>query len=604
MPAGIQALAGRSVEVGAVEEDGDGKGRESPSRANVCKHSAETFDCVGREGDAEEGQVASGRRQSSGSGSRGGGVVDEGSGAIDHVRGRAVGEGGRHVVLGHPAHGQVGHVARQPGHEEQQVRRRRHQGRVGRHVVGLRGRTVSVSHECDSDATCVVCVVWTCELPSQLCSFQLLSFVTLTVPLHPSTCAPRAEACRAAYRKAAAPPAAADRRQRHRCASPSHRILHIHRLTICISHLCSIDSCKPVPNTHSYSPTTRPLTTVCITPPNMTVVGNVLSADSLASVMASTLPQDTSPHINTPFDAIALASHASMLACGFRLVGLGDDDRITVDNPPRLPATWSANAPNYAFRYAHTQSSMEYLLKINRMGNKAVVLAMGLGDDKTATLDVKAADYTSAGSMPFTLSEPNTRNLFNLFISNGRLSDYGSLMRLNIIQKLVPSLQKEGYQESAATSARQPAREPSTTRDDPLRDDRQPPARPHPFNDPLAQPAPHVPHGELAPPGFEDPYDLNRPLRPMGGPPHPGFGNIGERDLYPQGLGPRDPFGNPGFGGGGMHPTLPGFDDPRGRGYNPQAPPGSRFDPVGPRDPSGFGGPPNPFNNFGSGDFM
>lgn len=335
----------------------------------------------------------------------------------------------------------------------------------------------------------------------------------------------------------------------------------------------------------------------------MTAIGNVLSANSLAGIMASTLPEDSSPHINTPFDAIALASHASMLAVGFRLVGLGDDDRITVDNPPRLPAAWSANAPNYAFRYAHTQSSMEYLLKINRMGNKAVVLAMGLGDDKTATLDVKAADYTSQGSMPFTLSQPHTTNLFNLFISNGRLSDYGSLMRLNIIQKLVPSLQKEGYQESAATSARQPAREPAPAREDPLRDDRQPPARPHPFHDPLAQPRPHFPHGELAPPGFEDPYDLNRPLRPMGGP-HSDFGNIGERDLYPQGLGPRDPFGNPGFGGGGMHPTLPGFDDPRGRGYNPQAPPGSRFDPVGPRGPSGFGGPPNPFNNFGSGDFM
>lgn len=159
MPTGVQALAGRGVEVGAVQEDGDGKGRESPSRTDVCKHSAKTFYCVGREGDAEEGQVASGRRQSSGSGSRGCRVVDEGSGTIDHVRGGLVGEGGRHAVLGHPAHGQVGHVARQPGHEEQQVRRRRHQRRVGRHVVGDGARTVSVSHQCDSDSLSVVCRV-------------------------------------------------------------------------------------------------------------------------------------------------------------------------------------------------------------------------------------------------------------------------------------------------------------------------------------------------------------------------------------------------------------------------------------------------------------
>ena len=40
--------------------------------------------------------------------------------------------------------------------------------------------------------------------------------------------------------------------------------------------------------------------------------------------------------------------------------------------------------------------------------------------------------------------------------------------------------------------------------------------------------------------------------------------NIGERDLYPPGLGPHDPLrigggGGYGPGGGGMHPT---FDDP------------------------------------------
>lgn len=36
---------------------------------------------------------------------------------------------------------------------------------------------------------------------------------------------------------------------------------------------------------------------------------------------------------------------------------------------------------------------------------------------------------------------------------------------------------------------------------------------------------------------------------------------IGERDLYPPGLGPHDPLRGGGYGpgGGGMHPT---FDDP------------------------------------------
>jgi hypothetical protein len=76
-----------------------------------------------------------------------------------------------------------------------------------------------------------------------------------------------------------------------------------------------------------------------------------------------------------------------------------------------------------------------------------------------------------------------------------------------------------------------------------------------------------------------------------------------------------------------MHPT---FDDPlfRGQGgqggYDPAAPPGARYDPVGPGDPlrdncggprfpgggfggggfGGRGGPPNPFGGYGGGDFI
>lgn len=94
------------------------------------------------------------------------------------------------------------------------------------------------------------------------------------------------------------------------------------------------------------------------------------------------------------------------------------------------------------------------------------------------------------------------------------------------------------------------------------------------------------------PPGFAaGPYGGAR--RPL---------NIGERDLYPPGLGPHDPLrmgpggggldgGN--YGGGGMHPT---FDDPMFGGggaaggefgFGGRAPPGARYDPVGPGD-----GPP------------
>jgi len=364
---------------------------------------------------------------------------------------------------------------------------------------------------------------------------------------------------------------------------------------------------------------------------------NVLSALSLATYMVASLPRDASPQLKNQYDAIALASHAAMQAVGFRIVGLGEDHKMesqpASSEPQPLPSEWNASSGNYAFRYKHMQSSMEFLLKVNRMGNKVVVMGMGIGDDRTTSFDVNVADYISQSSLPATpvtqerSGDDAKKAIVDIFISNGRLSDLGALLRLNIIQKLLPSLHKEGYEEtrtpvqSSTTSGRTQRDDPQH---DPLRDDRQPPARPHPLADPLVQPRRPVPTGEFLPPGFEDEYDMNRPARPLGG--GPGFGNIGHRDLYPPGLEPNDPFRNtgPGFGGagGGMHPS---FEDPlfqgQGRGgfgYDPQAPPGSRYDPVGPGGaPRGSGGggafprgggaggrPPNPFGGFGSGDFI
>lgn len=363
----------------------------------------------------------------------------------------------------------------------------------------------------------------------------------------------------------------------------------------------------------------------------MTAPSNVLAADSLAEIIASILPENVSPQLKTPYDALAIAAHSTMVAVGFRLIGLGEDHKIDIDSNTEhsqsLPPEWNASQ-HYAFRYAHSQSSMEYLLKVNRMGNKAIVLGMAVGDDKPASFDVKVADYVSESNLPATpVATEDGNGVCDIFISTGRLADFGVLMRIQIIQKLLPSLQKEGYEESTTSNTRARAERGNTNapQSDPLREDYQPPARPHPLHDPLAQPRRPFPAGELPPPGFEDPYDLNRPLRPAGG--MPGYGNIGERDLYPQGLGPRDGLWGgvgPGLGGGGggMHPT---FDDPLfagGRGgaggaYDPQAPPGSRYDPIGPGGaaPRGNGGggypggnvgsrPPNPFGGFGSGDFI
>ncbi|KAF3490876.1 uncharacterized protein GIQ15_00393 [Arthroderma uncinatum] len=249
---------------------------------------------------------------------------------------------------------------------------------------------------------------------------------------------------------------------------------------------------------------------------------------------------------------------------------------------------------------------MEYLLKVNRLGNNTVVYALALGNDKTTSFDLSTEEYVSGSKLPLSASSESNA-LSDIFVSQSRLDALVNLFDVNIIQKLVPTQQEEDGESShgAQGTLREQAAEQYPSRG-PLRSDRSPePTRPYPFDDPLAVPSHDpVPAGDFPPPGFEDEYEINRPPRGY----HQGQGgrqplNIGERDLYPQGLAPHDPlrghFGPTRGGGGGMHPT---FDDPmfgggeRGgqAGFDPQVPPGARYDPVGPGDgrPYGRGGPP------------
>lgn len=62
--------------------------------------------------------------------------------------------------------------------------------------------------------------------------------------------------------------------------------------------------------------------------PETTTTGNPLSAGSLSTFMAASLPKRAGPAIKNAYEAVALAVHAGMIAVGFRLVGLGEDHKI------------------------------------------------------------------------------------------------------------------------------------------------------------------------------------------------------------------------------------------------------------------------------------
>lgn len=114
---------------------------------------------------------------------------------------------------------------------------------------------------------------------------------------------------------------------------------------------------------------------------------------------------------------------------------------------------WTSDAPSHReFRYAHSQSSLEFIIKVSRMGGKTVIMGVAVEDDKTTSFDVKTEDYTSAGFFPWNAGD--RKHIVNGFIGENRLKDLASLFKINILQKLIPGLSKAGYTEEQTSETR------------------------------------------------------------------------------------------------------------------------------------------------------
>lgn len=195
-----------------------------------------------------------------------------------------------------------------------------------------------------------------------------------------------------------------------------------------------------------------------------------------------------------------------------------------------------------------------------------------------------------------------TAQITSVFTNPSDLDTTASTIHQTIIQPLLDTPTSDSSEKDESTpKTRSSLQESAPQTADRNPDSTLPPDNaPHSFPNPARAPA-HLPRGDFPPPGFDDELDLhrNRPI-PTDDRNAP---SIGSRDLYPAGLGPHDPlvpsfggFGGPGGGSGGMHPT---FDDPLfrgphggggGGGFDPQVPPGARYDPLGPGGSPRHGG--------------
>jgi hypothetical protein len=141
------------------------------------------------------------------------------------------------------------------------------------------------------------------------------------------------------------------------------------------------------------------------------MANNPLSAESIIKHMAEALPThakgDTNSDISSSYEAIALFAHACMTAVGFRLLGFGEGQKMEAECEslaPRLSTKWNSSFGSHAFLYAHAQSSMQYVVKVDRLGGKAEIRGIGLGDERIARFEITAKDYVSSAALPLRIT--------------------------------------------------------------------------------------------------------------------------------------------------------------------------------------------------------
>ncbi|KAF4126488.1 Pfam:Inhibitor PI31 [Geosmithia morbida] len=364
-----------------------------------------------------------------------------------------------------------------------------------------------------------------------------------------------------------------------------------------------------------------------------------LSPDSMLRGMADALsthpPGDEGPDLASSYEVVALLVHAYLSAIGFKLRGFDEEKSLPEAESlaPRLPPSWNDRFGALSFVYSHKQSSMTFVVRVDRMGSKVEVRGLAVGDEKIYRFERPIRDVVQSRHLPFRIPITDdgqedrsgvAEKLRSLFASESAISSLVNDLKVQIVQRLVPKLQSEDYIEETAETE---ATALSERRAQESRNPNHPFAggaanQPHqPLPNPgllpdLARPRP-APTGDFPVPDFDDEHQMLQ--RPGTGRPFFPY-NIGHDDLNPPGLGPHDPLRGsfaptgglrgPGVPGGysGMHPT---FDDPlftgqgsgmpgggqRG-GYNSQAPPGARWDPLGPGGNPRFPGPGSG-GNFG-----
>jgi hypothetical protein len=106
---------------------------------------------------------------------------------------------------------------------------------------------------------------------------------------------------------------------------------------------------------------------------------DILDPSALITPLPGLLPSNKR-RLESQQDAITALIHSAFNALSFRLIAVDDSSLASTTLSGILPETWNANGPgNYTLRYRHEQSSLEFIIKVVKLGGRTLINAIGVG---------------------------------------------------------------------------------------------------------------------------------------------------------------------------------------------------------------------------------
>lgn len=108
------------------------------------------------------------------------------------------------------------------------------------------------------------------------------------------------------------------------------------------------------------------------------MASNILDPAALTTQLVALLPP-SNKRLSSAHDGLAALTHTIFSTLGFRLIAIDDTSSARTFQNNVLPEDWNTRGlTDHTLRYRHEQSSLEFLVKIVRLGQRTLINAIAL----------------------------------------------------------------------------------------------------------------------------------------------------------------------------------------------------------------------------------